>query len=145
ILAATRRSVQVNPVTNSATSQTHETISLLDESIREVRQLSHSMMPPSLRNKELADALEELTERIRATTNIEIRTSWVDMEDLILDTTQTLMLYRAIQEIFSNIIKHADATIVEFEMVNHQTELNITIYDNGHGFDTSTAIQGLGL
>ncbi len=147
MLAATRRSIQISgsDPDGHITGRTTETLSLMDESIREVRQLSHSMMPPSLRNKELAEALAELTERTRHATDLEIRTDWVDMSHLVLDTTQTLMLYRAIQEIFSNIIRHAAATMVQFEMVNHHSELNIIIYDNGKGFDTASAAEGLGL
>src|SRR5690606_1381450 len=112
-------------------------IALLDESIREVRQLSHSMMPPSMQNKELVEALSELTERTRYATELNIQTEWVDIDNLQLDTTATLMLYRAIQEILSNIIRHASATQVQFDMVNHGSELNIILYDNGKGFDTS--------
>ncbi len=147
MLAATRRSIQITGSNQDGkiTDRAAETLSLMDESIREVRQLSHSMMPPSLRNKELAEALSELTERTGHTTTLDIQTEWVDMDHLTLNTSQTLMLYRTIQEIFSNIIRHAGATTVHFEMVNHRTELNIMIYDDGRGFDVTSGADGLGL
>ncbi len=144
MLAATRRSIQMS-AENPAADISNGPIALLDESIREVRQLSHSMMPPSMQNKELVEALSELTERTRYATELNIQTEWVDIDNLQLDTTATLMLYRAIQEILSNIIRHASATQVQFDMVNHGSELNIILYDNGKGFDTSAVKKGIGL
>jgi len=121
---------------------------LLDESIKEVRQLSHSMMPPSLRNKSLVQALEELAGRTRQTTAMSVETDWVDAADLVIDKTQTLMLYRVVQEVLSNIIKHASAATIHIELVNHEKELTLMVYDDGKGFDKDEILKtggGLGL
>ena len=145
MLAATRRSITTLQTAGGLPDeQTDATLSLIDESIREVRQLSHDMMPPSLRNKSLVQALTELAERMRASMP-GIHTEWVDTGDLALDKTQTLMLYRTVQEILSNVLRHAAAGNVHIEMVNHGDELNILIYDDGKGFDPAAIGDGGGL
>jgi two-component system NarL family sensor kinase len=149
MLAATRRSLQVSDHAYQHTgAATTEPLTLIDESIRELRQLSHQMMPPSLRNKNLVEALTELLERISQSTAMNIHTSWTGMESTILDKTQTLMLYRTVQEILSNTIRHANASEVHVELVSHDTELNLMVYDNGKGFDLEDVYaggRGLGL
>lgn len=149
LLAATRRKIAQQA---GITAETEDTIgasvALLDESIREVRQLSHSMMPPALRNKNLVQALQELATQVNHTTRLEVYTEWVNTETLELSTTQTLMLYRAVQEMLQNTIKYAEATTVNIELVNHDTELTLMVYDDGKGFDPEQVLRnnsGLGL
>lgn len=122
----------------------NEVLELYDESIKEIRQLSHSMMPPYLLNRSLVQALEDLINRIRQTTPLNIKTEWINTEVLEIGKTETLMLYRTVQEILSNIIKHAEATNVNVELVNHDTDLNLIVYDNGKGFDKEMAKKGTG-
>jgi len=125
-----------------------DTLKMLDESIKEVRDLSHSMMPPSLLNKSLKQAIEGYIGRVNNEGSLTIETEWVNAANLDLDKTTTLMIYRSIQEIISNIFKHAKATSVHIELVNHETELSIVVYDNGIGFDKEKLLQngqGLGL
>jgi two-component system NarL family sensor kinase len=146
MLAATKRSLQ-SLHTGAAPGEAAEaSLSLIDESIREVRQLSHEMMPPSLRNKNLVQALTELTARMR-TLFPGIQMTSTDTEDLDLDKTQTLMLYRTIQEILNNAIRHAQATAIHLELVNHGDELSIMVYDDGKGFEPGAPGNsgGLGL
>jgi signal transduction histidine kinase len=52
-----------------------------------------------------------------------------------LSELQEISLYRAIQEWVNNILKHASATTIEIQLVGHGDELNVTIEDNGEGFD----------
>ena len=139
ILAATRRSLQY------VTAADSQPLDLLDESIREVRQLSHTMMPPSIRNKNLIEALTDLAVRTRQTSKLKVETQWCDADNLKLQPSQTLMLYRAIQEIISNTLRHAAATSLHLEVVNHGTDVNIMIYDDGKGFDKNQSSAGLGL
>lgn len=149
MLAATRRKIQtLAPADELHPQAIEESINLLDESIREVRQLSHDMMPPWLTNKGLVQAIEELANRISATTSIEVHSEYTDTEGLVLDKMQVLMLYRSLQEMVSNVLRHSHATTLNIEVVNHETELTIMLYDNGRGFDKETVLKnggGIGL
>lgn len=149
LLAATRRKMQTLPQAEVATDAAYnDSIALLDDSIKEVRQLSHNMMPPWLRNKTLVQAFEELVDQVTRTTTLKVHTEWVDMENLHLEKTQVLMLYRSLQEMISNVLRHSGATKLNIEVVNHGDELNIMVYDNGKGFDKEAMINsgaGIGL
>lgn len=141
MLAATRRTLQRS---EGATAGLDSSLDILDESIREVRQLSHSMMPPSLLNKTLIQSLEELASRTGQSTGITVHTDWTGADSLALDKTQTLMLYRAVQEIIANAIRHSGAENIHIELVNHDTELTLMVYDDGRGFDKETMLAGGG-
>ena len=54
-------------------------------------------------------------------------------------------MYRIVQELLNNVVKHADATIVLVQIMRHDNNLNITIEDNGKGFDVSNSFKGDGL
>ena len=109
LLSAARRKTE-SAMMNSLSKD--EILALQDESIKEIRQLSHNMMPPYLRDRSLMQAIDDLVLRIKQTILLNIKTEWIDTDELILGKTETLMLYRAIQEMMSNIIKHAEATNV---------------------------------
>lgn len=145
-LAAVRRNV-ASLTTADATPIRHS-VEMIDGAIAEVRQLSHEMMPPWLRNKSLPEALTELTERISETASFAISIDLADTEQLHLGKVQELMLYRCVQEILGNVSRHAQATEVTLEVVNHTNELSLMVYDNGIGFDVDKAMKantGIGL
>ncbi|MBS1585101.1 MAG: sensor histidine kinase [Bacteroidetes bacterium] len=145
LLAATRRNiVQLQPPPPADS----DPLSLIDESIREVRQLSHQMMPPSLRNKSLRSAIEELAARLSQGGALKVATEFIEADSLQTSPEVTLMLYRILQEISANTIKHAGATTINIELVNHDTELTLMVYDDGKGFDKQEVMAaggGLGL
>lgn len=154
MLAATRRSLQKNVYVSALEGKetplphSQDPLQLLDESIREVRQLSHSMIPPSLRNKTLIEALEELAERTRQASDLNVHTDWTHASNIPEDKSHTLMIYRSVQEIINNSLKHAEAQTLTMEMVMHESEINLLIYDDGKGFDLEAmhkGSKGLGL
>ena len=61
------------------------------------------------------------------------------------DRATEISLYRVVQEIISNVLKHARATVVEVNLTRNHDSLNILIEDNGIGFDPSKSTGGLGL
>ncbi len=144
MLSAARRQVELN----NANGTDEEALKMLDDSITELRGISHSMMPPSILNKSLEQAIREFVGRMNTNGSIAISIDWVNTDGLELDKTITLMLYRSMQEIITNIFKHARATAVHIELVNHGADLTLMIYDDGVGFDKEKLLQtgkGLGL
>lgn len=120
-------------------------IYLVDESCKEVRTVSHNMMPNALLKSGLASAIREFTDKI------DDRMLKVDLysEGLNerLDTNVETVLYRVIQECVNNVIKHASANHLDISLIKDADGISATVEDNGRGFDTadSSKYDGLGL
>ncbi len=117
---------------------------LIDESCREVRSISHNLMPPDLDNKNLAEILESLVDKNRLTNQGTYEfNNYVSYEQLSIASKFTL--YRVLQEILQNIIKHAAASKVIISISQSGDFINLLVEDNGKGFDTNLTGLGLGL
>jgi len=121
-------------------------LSLIDDSVKEVRIVSHNMMPNTLIKLGLASAIKEFITKIQGTPNLKVNLEIVGLTERI-DQEKETVLYRVIQEVVANIIKHAGATEIGLQLVKHEKELSIIIEDNGSGFDTSKINEytGIGL
>jgi two-component system, NarL family, sensor kinase len=117
--------------------------SLVDDSCTEVRNLSHSMMPQAFFQSGLTDAVKNFIDKIE---NKNLRISFNAEGELgSLDNNMEIMIYRIIQECLQNIIKHADASKVDISISLENDEIDVTIEDNGVGFDTSLLEQKEGM
>ncbi|RYU92499.1 hypothetical protein EWM62_03440 [Mucilaginibacter terrigena] len=148
MLCSARMQLEYSQLDTTPTDDEGAALQMLDDSIKEVRDLSHSMMPPYILNKNLREAIEEFIHRLNNKDLVKIYTEWVNTDDIAIDKTTTLMLYRSVQEIISNVFKHARAKNIHIELVNHDTELTLMIIDDGVGFDKETLFKtnkGLGL
>ena len=148
LLCSARRQLEFSQMDSLPVAENDPALQMLDDSIKEVRDLSHSMMPPYILNKSLREAIEEFVHRLNNKHLVKIETEWVNTDNISIDKTQTLMLYRSVQEIISNIFKHAQAKNIHIELINHDTELTLMIIDDGVGFDKESLYKnskGLGL
>jgi len=107
--------------------------SLVDESCTEVRSLSHSMMPQAFFRSGLTDAIKDLIDKID-TKNLQISFSAEGNLDNI-DKDKEIMVYRIIQECIQNVLKHAKADKLDIAIIAENNEMDVTIEDNGIGFD----------
>lgn len=120
-------------------------LDLLEETIREVREISHNMMPSSLTKFGLSSALKQFTNKINTLGKIELELQIVGIKERF-DEKIELTLFRIIQEVISNIMRHAEAKKVNIELIKHDDELILIIEDNGKGFDTENIENnGIGL
>ncbi len=121
-------------------------LSLVDDSVKEVRAVSHNMMPNTLIKLGLASAVREFITKLGNAPTLKVDLEIVGL-DTRLDNQVETVLYRVIQEIVNNIIKHAKASQISMQLIRHETELNIMIEDNGVGFDTNQldTYEGIGL
>lgn len=119
---------------------------LVDETLKEVRAVSHNMMPNALIRKGLAAAVREFIDNIASTGLLKIDLQIVGLNER-LDHTMETVLYRVMQETVSNIIKHAQASKISIQLIRHDDYLNFIIEDNGKGFDTAKLndFSGIGL
>lgn len=119
-------------------------VSLLDESCSELRNISHNIMPSALIKLGLKPALEELVDRINKAAKIGVQINLLGLEQRIAETYE-IALYRIIQEILSNIIKHADAQNVFIDFKNENNSLSLQVKEDGKGFNISHLKESSGL
>ncbi|SDD66062.1 Signal transduction histidine kinase [Algoriphagus faecimaris] len=121
------------------------THSLIDIACLEVRRISHNMMPHALSISGLEGALDDLAGHMR-TLKYDVTLEVHQLPER-LDNTKEITLFRLIQELLSNIRKHASATSVFMQLFGHGKGLQLVVEDNGKGFDFEQAIAsgGLGL
>jgi len=121
-------------------------VALIDDACKDLRAISHNMMPGSLVELGLIHALEEQFDKVSAAGEFKINFKITGFKDRLAETVE-VVLYRVIQEIFNNILKHADATKVNVLMVKKKSEIKIDVIDNGNGFDMSKnkTKNGIGL
>src|SRR5690606_4584168 len=121
-------------------------VSFLDETTEEVRAISHNLVPEIL-NLGLTKALENLAEQLNQSNKIKVNLNITPMLTKLQLAKQTeVSLYRIIQEIISNIIKHAKTDSILINVATKENFLQINIQDNGVGVDVKAieASSGLG-
>jgi two-component system, NarL family, sensor kinase len=121
-------------------------MNMLDNSIKELRLVAHNMMPESLVKFGLDTALKDFCGNITASGALKVNYHSFGMEDFKTDSGKEIIIYRIIQELVNNTIKHAAAkeAIVQLQYQNNQ--LQVTVEDDGKGFDTAglDAAKGIG-
>ena len=120
-------------------------IQLVDDSCKEVRSVSHNMMPNALLKNNLAAAIREFIDKLDQRV-IKVHLYAKGLEER-LDLNIETILYRVIQECVNNVIKHSGADTLDITIIKEPGELTATIEDNGSGFDTSDKekFEGIGL
>jgi len=122
--------------------QDKKTIEALHESINIARRISHDLSPPLIEFTKLPDLIKELLDpweqHIIITTLYDIRQETKDTDDFKVQVT------RVIQEVITNIIKHANATEVHFHLKQTKNYMTLRISDNGKGYDIEKNSKGLG-
>ncbi|HXC06226.1 MAG TPA: sensor histidine kinase, partial [Bacteroidia bacterium] len=115
---------------------------ILEDTQKEVRALSHSMMPRALQESELGDATSDLLEQTFA--NSAIRYSFDKHLPPDLPENTQICLYRVLQELLSNILRHAQATEVAVQLFKSQNHIILMVEDNGKGIGEHQS-DGIGL
>jgi two-component system, NarL family, sensor kinase len=112
----------------------------IDEIINEVREISRNLFPVMFEEVGLSASLIQLVEKIAHTEKLYVITE-IDYPKNTLQTKQELLLYRIIQEALSNTIKYANAQSAKVVLMTDGNNLNLTIIDNGKGFEFAKTIE----
>lgn len=123
----------------------NKSMSLLQDSIDEIRSLSKRLSAPSLGNIRLKDSLQELVETVTATNKIHITLDVSQIENLEVNEEVHLALYRIIQEQLTNVLKHAEAKNVAISLKIVDEYLSVKVTDDGKGFDVNKKRTGIGI
>lgn len=145
MLAASRMQVSVlkNLVSDKEKQLADKALDILNDAYQEVRTISHNMMPNALMRLGLIAAIRELIESINETKTLNI--SFSSNVEASLGKEMDITIYRIMQEVLNNMIKHARADRIIMEINKKDENLNISISDNGIGFDVNMLKDSKGL
>jgi signal transduction histidine kinase len=124
----------------------NNTDTLLDEAYQKVRGMAHARNTGVIAKYGLLPAVESFAAKVGATQKLQIEVSHNDFTDR-LENTLEISIFRMIQELITNVIKHARATEIQLQLARHDDYISILIEDNGIGFNASKLPQkqGMGL
>ncbi|MGD1944950.1 MAG: sensor histidine kinase [Croceivirga sp.] len=125
---------------NAKVSQTDPALQnaqkLLEEAYQKIRGMAHSKNSGVMSDQGLLPAIKKMAQTITETDALE-----VTIEDFGLgermENSLELSIFRMIQELVANAIKHAEASQVTIQLTQHDDSLNIIVEDDGNGFDRS--------
>jgi PAS domain S-box-containing protein len=116
----------------------------LMDMVSEIRQLSQSLVPPSLSDIGLVASVQDLCNPLKNTHAFKIDFRYHTFREASLPDNMKLMLFRIIQEQINNIIRHAQANSIQIDMQTVAKKLTLSVKDNGKGFDPKSIKRGLG-
>ena len=108
---------------------------MLNSSIKEMRRVAQNMMPESLVKFGLDTALKDFCNDINQSGAIQITYQSIGLGGTGLDHTTSISIYRIVQELINNTMKHASAKTAIVQVFKTENEISITVEDDGKGFD----------
>jgi signal transduction histidine kinase len=112
-------------------------LDMIDSSIRELRRVAHNMMPEMLTRFGMDEALKDYCNSLATAGLLSVRYQSFGMTER-LDNSTEIIIYRIVQELLNNTLKHAAATEALVQVVREGKRLSILVEDNGRGFDTAS-------
>lgn len=133
------------PVGNENKKLFDNALQIIDKLNSEVRYIAQNLMPETLNEFGLVAAVEELIDAINRTGKLKITFKHYELSNELEKQLET-NLYRIIQEIVNNTIKHSKATQLSMELVQHEDSMVLLTEDNGIGFNSENKSQtGMGI
>ncbi|WP_339700714.1 ATP-binding protein [uncultured Roseivirga sp.] len=117
---------------------------LLDQATGEVRSISHNLLSGVLMKFGLVPALEDLKDKISQTGKLKV-TLYSNELNNVLSAEQELQLYRIVQELISNILKHSQAKEANIQLTKGDESVNLIVEDDGIGFDLKAVNKKTGI
>ncbi len=122
----------------------NEVNNAIDDICADVRNLSHEISPSDLKLVGFENTILELANKLNKQTSVKVEFNSYDFPGSLVNNTQ-LQLYRIIQEVLNNALKHSKATHIDIQLIGHQKEATLSIEDNGIGFIIDDVKNGIGL
>lgn len=121
-------------------------IQSLDEAYQEVRTISHHLSPPGMMHHSFVGFIEKYLSEISESANFEMEYFLYGKEYLNeLSDDVKVEIYRILQELISNVLKHAKADFTEIQLVADNESVTLIVEDRGKGFNPALRIGGFGL
>ncbi len=130
-------------LSNEKLKKAHEILTTVSTSIRDI---SHRLTPLVIEKYGFRKAIEDMDHTINLSGKIKFQTVIIGFDDAAKYPVSLLNnIYRIIQELVHNILKHAQATKAMLEVVEHEDSISVIAEDNGIGISDYTAAKGKGL
>ena len=108
----------------------------LDNAIREMRRVAHNMMPEALLKFGLGEAIQDYCDGINESNVVKMKYTQIGSLQGLTQSTE-IVLYRIIQELTNNALKHAMAKNIFIQITKHLLGVTVTVEDDGKGFNTT--------
>lgn len=105
---------------------------ILDDTIQLIRNISHSLMPPTLKNFGLESATNDLFQKISGSGTINASSRFHDYRERLKPEIE-LIVFRVIQELINNILKHSNSSFIHLTQNNHEGMFVLRIHHDGRG------------
>ncbi len=122
----------------------NNSVHVLDQATQEVRSIAHNLMPVALTDRGLRPALEDMVQKINLAGLLNVHLQ-VSLGNGRLAPTVEVAIYRVIQEVINNMLKHAAADRIYITLRREGNALFLSMADNGIGFDQALVSQSKGL
>ena len=135
LLATARLYLNENIINQEPAAQLQSIFSakqIIDDAIQLIRNISHSMMPPTLKNFGLESALSDLFQKINGSGNLNASVRFHDYRTR-LKLEQELHIFRVVQELVNNIMKHSNAGFIHLTQNANATHSYFRLHHDGQG------------
>src|SRR5512138_2344061 len=135
LLATARLYLNENLVNQDRSSQLQSIFQarqIIDDTIQLIRNISHSLMPPTLKNFGLESAINDLFQKISGSGAINASSRFHDYRDR-LKPEKELVVFRIVQELVNNILKHSNASFIHLTQNTNGDKFFIRIHHDGRG------------
>jgi len=120
-------------------------IDMLDSSIKEMRRVAHNMMPEALVKFGLDTALKDFCNDVNQSGALQVSYQSIGLENEVIEQTTAITIYRIVQELINNTMKHAMAKTAIVQITKADGHLSVTVEDDGKGFDTAVLKRSQGI
>src|SRR6478735_912802 len=145
LLATARLYLNENLVNQDKSTQLqaiYQARQIIDDTIQLIRNISHSLMPPTLKNFGLESAVNDLFQKISGSGTINASSRFHDYRER-LRPEQELLIFRVIQELINNILKHSNASFIHLTQNTSGNRFFIRLHHDGRGL-TQADFEKLG-
>jgi two-component system, NarL family, sensor kinase len=122
-------------ITGQDAAAFERSMSILDMSISELRRVAHNMMPEALMKFGLDSALKDFCNSVGQSGALQLTYQSFHIDETSIPPIKASAIYRIVQELVNNVIRHAQATRALVQLIREGNTLSITVEDNGKGFD----------
>ncbi len=139
LLATARLYLNENLVNLDKTTQLQSIYSakqIIDDTIQLIRNISHSLMPPTLKNFGLESAVNDLFQKISSSGSMNASSRFHDYRERMQPESE-LIIFRVIQELVNNILKHSNASFIHLTQNTNNNKFFIRMHHDGRGLTQS--------
>jgi PAS domain S-box-containing protein len=122
-----------------------QSLDFVQKAVDELRNISRNLTPSELKMNGLSAALKVFAEKLHIPKTFEVKLVIRELNETKINQSLKLTIYRIVQEVINNTLKHANANEVIIHLSGPRNILKLTVKDNGKGFDLLTLEKGLGI